>query len=1368
MSNQENNEYKIFNFTFSPNNKEDTEFEIKNYKYEHKYLISKNNFEDGINYIKNKNKNYNNRNIFYYYNYSTVINSKSNEYVLVDEGFLKKLKCDKNFYKSCFVVYFESGGKHFIYFNDEHILEISETKNENSEENDKNEIKNGENSKINNNKDNNEENNDNNENNILKSLILLYANEKHIQKLLNSSIVDEYEFKDYYLINKDFVDEYKKDKDYKKIFKVLESENYTYSYNGFYFNLDEIIKNNKLDNSKVKQKFYDEKKFYPQTKEIEWPKKNEKINCLDKFILVPENLFSLLYKSVEKANYSKKDYKYKIIIGNKILFIKEKNIKEDFLAYRFENEKFKLFYYFSYEEPLDFFKEVEKYIKGKDFQYYLSEKKLDTEKDKVKPLKDEKGNAIGEYKKIRKISDEEINKQKLDMTIYKFKNITKAYNNFKISLKTSEENNLDTSDINVICSKINNGKLYCLKAGIVLNKDLLNIKKKLFFDEINNLMKYEGKKEYKEKEKNFINKITKVEKEYFINIAKDFNIHNPDSLTKEKNSEYTLINHDIKNIITESDEAEDIQDCYYFKNDNGKEFIIFANRKKIYKIEYNEGCENFKLEEINTDVKNSDDRKSNKDEKKILKKIINNIEKLKENQKDIEKQIDSKFDKFLSAEKYYLVSCKWIKELIKQFKDKKENSNEKIKLSDFLIKNDNLRPDDLQEEIKYDNKEVPINFDIIKKNLFEDILGNINSLKKGDELKSDYLYDISFACNNIMVKELKTNDFFIYSIEEGKYKLEYIIYLEKDRNIKDLLKECKDFDSFLNKYDLNISTKKVQDINISIQKKNRKKNKITYSKEKIGEFIYINPKETENNEEEEDEKEEEEKKNENNNNNKIYKKRRPKNTSPEKIEEKLVHCLGLQNIGATCYMNATIQCLSHVNQFKDYFLNGPLIDSVTSNRNCPLTLEFSSLVNHLWKLPKDNNNQNYYNPTDFKDIISQMNPLFQGIQANDSKDLILFIYETIHKEINNAPYNYNQYTLNNCNNDYELVNFRKSYYPVNSSILVDTFYFEQQSCLKCTRCGFTKISYNIANMLIFPLEKVRQFVYQNTNGQQNSVSLDQCFMQNQIGEVLNGTNQIYCNTCRNMADAVMLNYIYTSPEVLTLILNRGKGLEFNVDFHFDHYINIDNYVIDKSQGKSNLYELICILCHYGPSGMSGHFIAFCKSPIDKVWYCYNDATVTKCEGDPDISKLGNIEGIPYVLYYQRYQNQENNNDNSLKDQFKNVYQSYQENNNINNNENNVQINNFIDNNKCKSQEINNKKSGNKINLNFIYNDNNCQLEVEKTMTIQKLIKKLKKQYKINNDIMVCSEKNNMEPLNYDLKINECDLNDNDTLAIIEI
>ena len=68
----------------------------------------------------------------------------------------------------------------------------------------------------------------------------------------------------------------------------------------------------------------------------------------------------------------------------------------------------------------------------------------------------------------------------------------------------------------------------------------------------------------------------------------------------------------------------------------------------------------------------------------------------------------------------------------------------------MLFLKDNLRPKDLQDKIKY-KKEVPIDFDIINKKLFETILENLNALNINEELKSDYLFDVSFACNYIVV-----------------------------------------------------------------------------------------------------------------------------------------------------------------------------------------------------------------------------------------------------------------------------------------------------------------------------------------------------------------------------------------------------------------------------------------------------------------------------------------------------------------------------------------------------------------------------------------------------------------------------------------
>ena len=81
-------------------------------------------------------------------------------------------------------------------------------------------------------------------------------------------------------------------------------------------------------------------------------------------------------------------------------------------------------------------------------------------------------------------------------------------------------------------------------------------------------------------------------------------------------------------------------------------------------------------------------------------------------------------------------------------------------------------------------------------------------------------------------------------------------------------------------------------------------------------------------------------------------------------------------------------------------------------------------------------------------------------------------------------------------------------------------------------------------------------------------------------------------------------------------------------------LSLNIHVIDKSQNNNNNYELICVLTHLGPSGMAGHFIAFCKSPNDGKWYCYNDATVTEID-NPTENDDGEFESVPYVLFYQR-------------------------------------------------------------------------------------------------------------------------------------
>ena len=107
--------------------------------------------------------------------------------------------------------------------------------------------------------------------------------------------------------------------------------------------------------------------------------------------------------------------------------------------------------------------------------------------------------------------------------------------------------------------------------------------------------------------------------------------------------------------------------------------------------------------------------------------------------------------------------------------------------------------------------------------------------------------------------------------------------------------------------------------------------------------------------------------------------------------------IGLNNIGATCYMNATLQCLSHTTKLTNYFLSPKNQNYINSDENI-FSKSYLEVLKKLW-IKHYNNNRNNYSPNEFKNILSQLNPLFQGVAANDSKDLVNFILEQLHSEL---------------------------------------------------------------------------------------------------------------------------------------------------------------------------------------------------------------------------------------------------------------------------------------------------------------------------------------------------------------------------------
>ena len=351
------------------------------------------------------------------------------------------------------------------------------------------------------------------------------------------------------------------------------------------------------------------------------------------------------------------------------------------------------------------------------------------------------------------------------------------------------------------------------------------------------------------------------------------------------------------------------------------------------------------------------------------------------------------------------------------------------------------------------------------------------------------------------------------------------------------------------------------------------------------------------------------------------------------------HKAGLYNVGQSCYMNATLECLSNVRKLSNKLLESYGTFDIDQQ---PLCVSYSSLLFDLLHTKEKS-----IRPILFKQIIGKLNPLFEGNHAADAKDLIFFLIETMHKELQNPDTNINNKEINfaqqelDAQNEQKMLNDFFAEYNSNRTIVSDIFYGTNRTIMKCHSCRITKYSFQTFNLLIFPLKKVKEFKQRNRSfNMYRSLDLNlyDAFACEQEEEKLEGENMIYCNNCRQLAPGSHKQDFYTLPPILIIILNRGKNnQDFNEYFKFDETLDFtDKNIIINNQSYKKYY-LCGIITHLGESGSSGHFIAYCRNNINDNFLCYNDDSVSPVSVldamSAKISYEANERKTPYILLY---------------------------------------------------------------------------------------------------------------------------------------
>jgi hypothetical protein len=225
--------------------------------------------------------------------------------------------------------------------------------------------------------------------NILNCLILLYANERLIKKRFSSNIQNG-EIFNCYLVNKDFINNFKNKYYYSNIINILSTNNYDYEYFNDYLNnlvsfqslneIKEILKNIKDIDSINKIRILPYRKKLPNNNECKRP-----IN----FELVHEELFKMLlniYKKSENEMNEIKIYEsqYKIYFGYSTIYINYLKNPIYFFAYNYNihNNSYNLFAICTCKGN-KFHELLSKCLLTMTFEQYLIQTKIDLNKKNI-------------------------------------------------------------------------------------------------------------------------------------------------------------------------------------------------------------------------------------------------------------------------------------------------------------------------------------------------------------------------------------------------------------------------------------------------------------------------------------------------------------------------------------------------------------------------------------------------------------------------------------------------------------------------------------------------------------------------------------------------------------------------------------------------------------------------------------------------------------------------------------------------------------------------------------------------------------------------------------------------------------------------
>ncbi len=363
---------------------------------------------------------------------------------------------------------------------------------------------------------------------------------------------------------------------------------------------------------------------------------------------------------------------------------------------------------------------------------------------------------------------------------------------------------------------------------------------------------------------------------------------------------------------------------------------------------------------------------------------------------------------------------------------------------------------------------------------------------------------------------------------------------------------------------------------------------------------------------------------------------------------------GLQNLGNTCFMNSTLQCLFNTPPLLKYFTSDqyrPHICSTSPMRG-QLAMGFAETLSAVYS-SKPNSS---VNPSVLKRLVGKWAPHLSGYAQQDSQEFMRFLLDGLSEDLNNKkrpikPMDMTEAALEKMSIEAQSDYWWSRHLALNSSFITETFSGQLMSAVECGTCHTRSYCFDPFYDLSLPIPGSKPSgggtmsrLIRSSFGKKDphtassgrhaeECTLEDCLRAFTAEETIDGDNRPMCTKCKKRRTSVKRITVHRFPPILVLHIKRfqslrGGKLETRVKFPMSG-LDMSTFSC-KNQGEVEpSYDLYAVSNHIG--GLhGGHYTAHCVNPGIGKWFHYNDSHVGRSEE----KELGQ-DGLPYVLFYKR-------------------------------------------------------------------------------------------------------------------------------------